>query len=159
MALSIIVTWSFYNRDDIKVWVAYCNSVGLKNSTLVHHFAALYSDLTLYSDRHRDFLFFVCKSRQFQRAQVPIGCSTLCFLAPGDVAMSWLAVETSDVPYALKLTSGGTVVAQSVERASHVQRLCPRCRSQGFDSTLWPFAACHSLFPLFPVHSSAVLSK
>ncbi len=42
----------------------------------------------------------------FQRACVPIGCSTLHFFATGDVAASWLAVETSDVPYILKLASG-----------------------------------------------------
>ncbi len=30
----------------------------------------------------------------------------LCILATGDVARSWLAVETSDVPYLLNLTSG-----------------------------------------------------
>ncbi len=42
----------------------------------------------------------------FQRGCVPIGCSTLCFLATGDIAMSWLAVDTSDVPYVLKLASG-----------------------------------------------------
>ncbi len=41
-----------------------------------------------------------------QRARVPIGRSTLRFLVSGDIAMSWLAVETSDMPYVLKLASG-----------------------------------------------------
>ncbi len=42
----------------------------------------------------------------FQGACVPIGCSMLRVLATDDVAMSWLALETSDVPYVLKLASG-----------------------------------------------------
>ncbi len=45
----------------------------------------------------------------------------------------------------------GTLAAQLVERVPHVQRLCPRCSVHGFNSTLWPFAACHSLSFLFPV--------
>ena len=47
-----------------------------------------------------------------------------------------------------------------VERASHVQRLCPRGSGPGFQS--WPGALCCVSLPLslilFPVMSSAVLS-
>ncbi len=35
--------------------------------------------------------------------------------------------------------------AQLVKRACHVLRLCPCCSRWGFDSALWPFAACQPL--------------
>ncbi len=38
----------------------------------------------------------------------------------------------------------GALEAQLVERAPHVQRLCPHCSDPRFDFTLWPFATCHS---------------
>ena len=51
-------------------------------------------------------------------------------------------------------------LAQLVERASHVQRLCPRCGGPGVRVLAWaPFATCLSTsLILFPVISSAVLS-
>ncbi len=62
-----------------------------------------YLSLALYSDHYGHVL---ANHRSFQRAHIPIGCSMLCLSKTGDVAMSWLAVETSDVPYILKLASG-----------------------------------------------------
>ena len=49
-------------------------------------------------------------------------------------------------------------LAQWVERASHIQRLCPRCSGPGFDSR--PGSLCHSpsLSFCFLSKSSAVLS-
>ncbi len=46
---------------------------------------------------------FLANHRSFQKQHVPIGCSMLRFLATSEVATSWLAVQTSDVPYLLKL--------------------------------------------------------
>ncbi len=50
------------------------------------------------------------------------------------------------------------ILDQQIDQVPHVQRLCPCRSSHVFDSN---FAQCHSLipslFPLFPVHSSAVL--
>ncbi len=43
----------------------------------------------------------------------------------------------------------GALVAKLVEWTPHIQRLCPHWSDSGFDSTLWPFVACHSL-SLFP---------
>ncbi len=40
----------------------------------------------------------------------------------------------------------GCPVAQSVERAPHIRRLCPHCNSH---PTLWFFAACHSFSLLY----------
>ena len=45
----------------------------------------------------------------------------------------------------------GRRLAQLVERASHVQWLCPRCSRLGLSPGLGPFAACHS-----PSLSSAI---
>ncbi len=42
------------------------------------------------------------------------------------------------------LHSLGRLVAQSVEQAPHIQKLCPHRSEPGFNSTLWSFAACHS---------------
>ncbi len=54
---------------------------------------------------------------------------------------------------------GGTKVAPWLERGPHVQRLCCGCSYPGFDSTLQPFAAYHSLFFLhFLSRPSAALS-
>ncbi len=47
----------------------------------------------------------------FQRAFIPIGCSTLCLLATGDAGTSWLAVETSDVRYVLKMAPADNSVS------------------------------------------------
>ncbi len=44
----------------------------------------------------------------------------------------------------------GAQMAQLVERVPHVHGLCPRCSRHRFDSTLWPFAACH-LLSLSPI--------
>ncbi len=53
------------------------------------------------------FIFSVNRQKSsFQRMCVLIGCSTLCVLATGGVSMTWLAVESSDVRYLLKLASG-----------------------------------------------------
>ncbi len=56
---------------------------------------------------------------------------------------------------------GGVRWLRQWSRRPMYRRLCPRCSGHRFDSDLWTFAACHSLFlsPLFPVHSSAVLSE
>ncbi len=51
---------------------------------------------------------FLDNHGSFQRGLVPVNCSMLCFLARGDVATSWWAVETSDVPYILKAPSHQT---------------------------------------------------
>ena len=47
-------------------------------------------------------------------------------------------------------------LAQMVEWASHVQRLCPRCGGHRFESR--PRTLCHVSLILFPVTSSAVLT-
>ncbi len=59
--------------------------------------------LALYSDRDRHFSV---NHGSFQRAHVHIGCSMLHFLVTGNVATSWLAVETRDMPYVIELASG-----------------------------------------------------
>ncbi len=52
----------------------------------------------------------------------------------------------------------GRQVAQSVEHAPHIQRLCPRRSRHRFDSTCGPLLHVIPLLsPLFPVYSSAVL--
>ena len=49
-------------------------------------------------------------------------------------------------------------IAHLVKRAPHVQRLSPSCSGRGFNSDLWPFAACHSpSLSLSPFTSLAVL--
>ncbi len=54
----------------------------------------------------------------------------------------------------------GRPVAQVVEQAPHVQKLCPHCSDHRFDSTCEPLLrVIPPLSPLFPVYSSAVLSK
>ena len=61
--------------------------------------------------------------------------------------------ETS--AHSLKMFILGVPVTQLVEHATHVQMLCPRCSGPGFESDLWPLAACHpSSYPI----SKAVLS-
>ncbi len=51
-------------------------------------------------------MHFSANHGSFQRVGIAIGCSTLYFFVTSYVAMSWLAVETSDVHYILKLASG-----------------------------------------------------
>ena len=46
--------------------------------------------------------------------------------------------------YLKKYQKLGHLLAQLVERAAYVQRLCPRCGSPGVSPGLWPFAVCHS---------------
>ncbi len=54
----------------------------------------------------------------------------------------------------------GCPVAQSVQQAPHIQGLCPRYSEHGFDSTCGHLQhVIPPLSPLFPVYSSAVLSK
>ena len=57
--------------------------------------------------------------------------------------------------------SSSKLLAQLVERAPYVQRVCPRCSRPGFDS--WPRSLCCLSLPnsliLFPVTSSAELSN
>ncbi len=52
----------------------------------------------------------------FQRARVPGGCSMLCLLATGDGVTSWLAVETSNVPFVIKLALTSWVTGDTVSR-------------------------------------------
>ncbi len=61
--------------------------------------------LSLALDSYHDGHFSI-NHRSFQRACVPVGCVTLPFSATGGIAMSWLAVETSDVPYVLRRALG-----------------------------------------------------
>ncbi len=75
----------------------------------------------------------------FQRACVPVGSCMLPFSGTGDVAMSWLAVETSDVPYVLKLASG---VLASWAAGDTVSRLesswdGPVYTAATFPATVW----------------------
>ncbi len=59
----------------------------------------------------------------------------------------------------VKLLFLGRWVAQLEEQAAHIQRLCPCCSGARFDSTCGPLLhVIPPLSPLFPVHSSAVLS-
>lgn len=55
----------------------------------------------------------------------------------------------------------GCAIGQSVEWASHVQRLCLHRRSPKFNFAWWSFAACHSpsFSPSFPAVSSAFTSN
>ncbi len=56
--------------------------------------------------------------------------------------------------YCHKIKYCGCPVAQSVEQAPHIQRLCPCCSGPGFDSTCGPLLhVIPPLCPLFPVHS------
>ncbi len=98
-----------------------CNSYGLKNNKwwLVLRFNLLLviaqaTDLLeLWAHKMFKIFCFVCffsyssskRFWSFLTLELSLTCSMLCFLATGDVAMSWLAVETSDVPYILKLAS------------------------------------------------------
>ncbi len=68
-----------------------------KNTRLLHLSLALYSVFKVET--------MTGSFRSFQRARLSIGCSRLCFLGTGNVATSWLAVETSDVPFVPKLAS------------------------------------------------------
>ncbi len=68
-----------------------------KNTRLLHLCLALYSVFKMKT--------MTGSFRSFQRARLSIGCSRLCFLGTGNVATSWLAVETSDVPFVPKLAS------------------------------------------------------
>lgn len=60
------------------------------------------------------------------------------------------------VPYLCRI--GGALVAQLVEHAIHIQRLCPCCSGPGFNSDLQPFDAV-SPPPPHPVISQAVPTK
>ncbi len=54
----------------------------------------------------RPWLALSANHGSFQRAWFSVGCSIPCCLTTGDVSASWLAVETSSVPYVIKLASG-----------------------------------------------------
>ncbi len=51
-------------------------------------------------------MHFLADHRSCQRACVSIGRPTVHFLASRDLATSWAAVKTNEMPYALKLASG-----------------------------------------------------
>ncbi len=74
-----------------------------------------------------------------QTACVPIGCSTLRFLVTADIAIGWLAVETSDVPYILKLASDDLtswVASDTVSVASVMKRSCLKFSSHSLELRL-----------------------
>ncbi len=52
---------------------------------------------------------------------VPICRSALHFLATGDVTTSWLAADTSDEPYAVKLASGDNSVCRRHRYLSRIE--------------------------------------
>ncbi len=67
--------------------------------------APLWLCIQALESEERDRIFSA-NHKSFQSVCVIIGCSTLHFLVAGDIATSWLTVETSNVPHALKLASG-----------------------------------------------------
>ncbi len=71
---------------------AYCNLGGLKE----HNKSAPLRGISVCSVLSLSQGIF-SQSWSFQRAHVPIGCSTLCFLVTGDVSTSFLAIETNDM--------------------------------------------------------------
>ncbi len=71
-----------------------------RDTRLLHLSLALYLALE-NEDIDRHFLPVTGRFRE----HVPIGCPRVCFLAADGITKSWLAVKTSDVPYALKLAS------------------------------------------------------
>ncbi len=103
---------------------AYCNSCDLTE----HYTSAPLrgSVLALYSDSHRVFLANNFREHAFLLA-------ALHFLATGDVTMSWHAVQTSDVLYALKLASTDNSLqapsSASLSRAK-MDQFAPLQRSQ-----------------------------
>ncbi len=88
--------WCHWAKKSIIAWLsAYYNSSGLKE----HYTSAPLEN----KDHDRELLVY---QKSFQRVHAPIGCSILCILVTGDVAMFSLAVETGNMPYILNFVSG-----------------------------------------------------